>query len=181
MRPDGEPQYEKFKELHFRQYADIAEAQLQQKVGIIQQQTESQRVVIEAEGIAKKRAVEGYTYQQERGFDVAEKVAENEGCGNFSNVGIGFGLMTGIGNSVGSAVGDIMNSTMPVVTGKMSENNPMRFCDNCGAEIIVGASFCVNCGKALEKSDQCRNCGFVFTKSENFCPKCGTRRILNEK
>ena len=181
VRPDGEPQYEKFKELHFRQYADIAEAQLQQKVGIIQQQTESQRVVIEAEGIAKKRAVEGYTYQQERGFDVAEKVAENEGCGNFSNVGIGFGLMTGIGNSVGSAVGDIMNSTMPVVTGKMSENNPMRFCDNCGAEIIVGASFCVNCGKALEKSDQCRNCGFVFTKSENFCPKCGTRRILNEK
>ena len=65
--------------------------------------------------------------------------------------------------------------------GKMSENNPMRFCDNCGAEIIVGASFCVNCGKALEKSDQCRNCGFVFTKSENFCPKCGTRRIMNEK
>lgn len=63
VRPDGEPQYEKFKELHFRQYADIAEAQLQQKVGIIQQQTESQRVVIEAEGIAKKRAVEGYTYQ----------------------------------------------------------------------------------------------------------------------
>ena len=61
VRPDGEPQYEKFKELHFRQYADIAEAQLQQKVGIIQQQTESQRVVIEAEGIAKKRAVEGYT------------------------------------------------------------------------------------------------------------------------
>ena len=112
---------------------------------------------------------------------MAEKVAENEGCGNFSNVGIGFGLMTGIGNSVGSAVGDIMNSTMPVVTGKMSENNPMRFCDNCGAEIIVGASFCVNCGKALEKSDQCRNCGFVFTKSENFCPKCGTRRIMNEK
>lgn len=54
VRPDGEPQYEKFKELHFRQYADIAEAQLQQKVGIIQQQTESQRVVIEAEGIAKR-------------------------------------------------------------------------------------------------------------------------------
>ena len=26
VRPDGEPQYEKFKELHFRQYADIAES-----------------------------------------------------------------------------------------------------------------------------------------------------------
>ena len=26
VKPDGDPQYEKFKELHFRQYADIAEA-----------------------------------------------------------------------------------------------------------------------------------------------------------
>ena len=30
-RPDGDAQYEKFKELHFRKYADIAEAQLRQR------------------------------------------------------------------------------------------------------------------------------------------------------
>lgn len=31
VKPDGDPQYEKFKELHFRQYADIAEAKLKQQ------------------------------------------------------------------------------------------------------------------------------------------------------
>lgn len=33
-RPDGDRQYEKFKELHFRQYADIAEAKLRQQTGL---------------------------------------------------------------------------------------------------------------------------------------------------
>ena len=73
-KPDGEPQYEKFKELHFRQYADVAEAKLRQQVGIIDKQTEARKMVIESEAIATKRRQEGYTYQQERGFDVAEKV-----------------------------------------------------------------------------------------------------------
>ena len=35
VKPDGDPQYEKFKELHFRQYADIAEAKLQQQTDVI--------------------------------------------------------------------------------------------------------------------------------------------------
>ena len=37
VKPEGEPQYERFKELHFRQYADVAEAKLRQQVGIIDQ------------------------------------------------------------------------------------------------------------------------------------------------
>ena len=35
VKPDGDKQYEKFKELHFRQYADIAEAKLRQQVGLM--------------------------------------------------------------------------------------------------------------------------------------------------
>ncbi|MBO7325959.1 MAG: SPFH domain-containing protein, partial [Clostridia bacterium] len=71
MKPDGESQYEKFKSLHFRQYADIAEAKLRQNVSVIDAQTEAQKVVIDSQAQATKRAQEGYTYQQERGFDVA--------------------------------------------------------------------------------------------------------------
>ena len=41
-------------------------------------ETEAKKTVIESQAMATKRAQEGYTYQQERGFDVAEKVAENE-------------------------------------------------------------------------------------------------------
>lgn len=95
-KPDGETAYEKFKDLHIRQYSDIAEAQLKQQVEVIEEETEKKRRIIEAEGIAEKRKIEGYTYGQERGFDVAEKVAENEGVGNFSSLGIGLGMMGGV-------------------------------------------------------------------------------------
>lgn len=46
MKPDGDPQYEKFKELHFRQYADIAEAKIRQQTEIINAETEAQRTII---------------------------------------------------------------------------------------------------------------------------------------
>lgn len=76
LRPDGDPQYEKFKELYFRQYADIAEAKIHQQVGIIEQETKAKQMVIESQGLAQKRSIEGYTYQQERSFDVAEGAAK---------------------------------------------------------------------------------------------------------
>lgn len=72
VKPEGDSQYERFKELHFRQYADIAEAKLQQQTDIIYAQTEAQKIIIDSQAQATKRAQEGYTYQQERGFDVAQ-------------------------------------------------------------------------------------------------------------
>lgn len=175
VKPDGDPQYERFKELHFRQYADIAEAQLQQRVGIIEQQTEAQKTVIASQAMAQKRAIEGYTYQQERGFDVAEHAAQNEGVGQFTGMGIGLGVMSGIGGTVGGVVGGAVNqafagmNTQPV----QSEN---AFCENCGAALTPGAAFCDECGTPLASSDTCINCGFKFIKPGKFCPKCGTRR-----
>ena len=161
VKPDGDPQYEKFKELHFRQYADIAEAQLQQRVGIIEQQTEAQKMVIESQAIAQKRMQEGYTYQQERGYDVAEKVAQNEGIGEFSNMGIGLGMMTGVGGTVGGMVG-----------GAVSD----AFVGMDTAELTPGAAFCDECGAPQAPYDSCSKCGFKFAKPGKFCPKCGTKR-----
>ena len=89
VKPDGDRQYEKFKELHFRQYADIAEAKLRQQTEIINAETEAQKTVIDSKAQATKRAQEGYTYAQERGFDVAEQVAQNEAVGQFTNIGVG--------------------------------------------------------------------------------------------
>ena len=112
VRPDGDRQYEKFKELHFRQYADIAEAKLRQQTDIIYAQTEAQKVVIDSQAQATKRAQEGYTYAQERGFDVAEKVAQNEAVGQFTNMGVGLGTMAGVGGAVGGVVGGAVNDAM---------------------------------------------------------------------
>lgn len=116
VKPDGDRQYEKFKELHFRQYADIAEAKLRQQTDIIYAQTEAQKVVIDSQAQATKRAQEGYTYAQERGFDVAEKVAQNEAVGQFTNMGVGLGTMAGVGGAVGGVVGGAVNNAMNAAT-----------------------------------------------------------------
>lgn len=112
VKPDGDRQYEKFKELHFRQYADVAEAKLRQQTDLIYAQTEAQKVVIDSQAQATKRAQEGYTYAQERGFDVAEKVAQNEAVGQFTNMGVGLGTMAGVGGAVGGVVGNAVNEAM---------------------------------------------------------------------
>jgi len=112
LKPDGDKQYEKFKELHFRQYADIAEAKLRQQTDLIYAETEARKVVIDSQAQATKRAQEGYTYQQERGFDVATEVAKNEAVGEFTNMGVGFGTMAGVGGAVGGMVGGMMSDAM---------------------------------------------------------------------
>ena len=125
LKPDGDRQYEKFKELHFRQYADIAEAKLRQQTEIINAETEAQKTVIDSRAQATKRAQEGYTYQQERGFDVAEKVAQNEAVGEFTNMGVGFGTMAGVGGAVGGMVGGMMNEAMNSATAPATPAAPV--------------------------------------------------------
>lgn len=176
VKPDGDPQYEKFKELHFRQYADIAEAKLKQQTDVIAAQTEAQKTVIESQALAQKRVTEGYTYSQERGFDVAEKAAQNEGVGEFTNMGIGLGVMSGIGGTVGGMVGGAVTDAFGGISGHQTPNNANAFCDNCGAALTPGAAFCDECGAPQVTSDICAKCGFKFQKPGKFCPKCGTKR-----
>lgn len=173
VKPDGDPQYENFKQLHYRQYADIADAKIRQQVGVIDQQTESQKMVIESQGVAQKRSIEGYSYQQERGFDVAEKLAANEGAGNFSSAGIGLGMMAGVGGAVGNTIGAAFNTAIDGI------NQPVGnlFCDNCGAQLTPGSSFCDECGTPVAGAKNgCTKCGYVFERPGKFCPKCGMKR-----
>lgn len=181
VKPDGDKQYEKFKELHFRQYADVAEAKLKQQTDIIHAQTEAQKTVIESQAMATKRTQEGYTYQQERGFDVAEKVAENEAVGEFTNMGVGFGTMAGVGGAVGGMVGGMMNDAMGSAinpsTPPPSSQSAQAFCDNCGAKLSQGSAFCEECGTPIVKFNKtCIKCGYEFERYGKFCPKCGTKR-----
>ncbi|MGN1161553.1 MAG: SPFH domain-containing protein [Candidatus Fimenecus sp.] len=130
VKPDGDAMYEKFKSLHFRQYADIAEAKLRQQTDLIYAETEAQKVIIDSKAQATKRAQEGYTYSQERGFDVAEKVAQNEAVGEFTNMGVGFGTMAGVGGAVGGMVGNMMNDAVntaqaPAPTAQVQSTDSM--------------------------------------------------------
>lgn len=133
VKPDGDRQYEKFKELHFRQYADIAEATLRQKTDLIYAQTEAQKVVIDSQAQATKRAQEGYTYAQERGFDVAEKVAQNEAVGQFTNMGVGLGTMAGVGGAVGGVVGNAVGGALQAASKPAQPTQPAQTTDDMAA------------------------------------------------
>ena len=174
VKPDGERQYESFKNLYFRQYADIAEAKLRQQTDLIYAQTEAQKTIIASQALATKRAQEGYTYQQERGFDVAEKVAQNEAVGEFTNLGVGFGTMAGVGGAVGGLVGNLMQDTVGAVA--MPTPQTVGFCENCGAKLPAGTAFCEECGTPVPAGSVCKTCGYQFVRPGKFCPKCGTKR-----
>jgi membrane protease subunit (stomatin/prohibitin family) len=112
VKPEDDKTYQRFKGLHANQYLNVAEAQLKQQTDIIEQQTEAHRIKLEAEALAFKRQTEGYTYQEERGFTVAERVASNEATGQFTNLGVGMGVMAGVGGTIGGTVGGMVQGVM---------------------------------------------------------------------
>ena len=170
VKPEEDRSYQRFKELHFRQYADVAEAQLRQQIGVIDQQTQAQRMVIEAQGLAQKRALEGYTYQDERGFDVAERVATNEAIGQMSNLGIGLGVMGGIGG----AVSGVMKNALGAINQPAPDAPQQAECPQCHTKLPSGAKFCFACGAKLEAENRvlCPKCGQSTPKGK-FCMQCG--------
>ena len=103
---------------------------------------------------------EGYTYQQERGFDVAQQAAKNEATGQFTNMGIGLGAMAGIGKTVGSMVAGSIGETADSVRGE---------------DVRGTGSECGN-QTGTEEMRFCENCGYQFERPGKFCPKCGTKR-----
>lgn len=184
VKPDGDPQYEKFKELHFREYADIRDAEIRQKTAVINAQTEAQKTIIESQALATKRAQEGYTYQQERGFDVASLVAQNDAVAQFSNVGIGLGTMVGMGGAIGSSIGNAVSGAMGSVHSQEQSVTPtsnVRKCEKCGAPLPENAKFCFECGEKVkppipEGMMLCPECGSVVSKGK-FCIECGHKLI----
>lgn len=185
LKPDGESSYERFKSLHFRQYADIAEAKLRQQVGIIEQQTEAQRMVIESQAIAQKRSLEGYTYQQERGFDVAEQVAQNEASGQFSNMGIGLGMMAGVGGTVGNIVGNSINGAFATpqfanganMTATGQEIMQPQMQQNEQQSVMTQQNMQQPNGQQ-EAACVCGKCGSPLVPGAKFCMECGEKVIV---
>jgi membrane protease subunit (stomatin/prohibitin family) len=183
VKPEEDKAYQKFKELHFRQYADVTEARLRQQVGVIDQEAQAARMVIEAQALAQKRATEGYSYQDERGFDVAERVASNQAVGQMTNLGVGLGMMTGVGGAVGATVGGLVqNAVGKAQTPNANGENPSAplpraaaACAKCGAVLPSGVKFCPECGEkvgAVGGEILCPACG-AKTAGGKFCPECG--------
>ncbi len=178
LKPDEDSNYIKFKDIYFRKTSDVMEAELQQKLTLIDEETKAKATVIQAQATSQKREIEGYTYQQEKGFEVAKEVAKNEAIGQMANVGIGLGMISGVGGEIGKTVGSVasksMNSTS--ITNAFATARK-RFCSNCGKELMEGAMFCSQCGFKSVEDEICPSCGYGFSVGNgNFCPMCGARR-----
>jgi len=180
VKPEGDKTYQRFKDLYFRQYADIAEAELRQKIGVIDQKTQAERMVIEARAKAEKRLLEGYTYNDERSFDVAERVASNEAVGQVSNLGVGLGMIAGVSGPVGQKMGGIMEDAMSenfAPNAQVDQKSKLFVCSKCGKPASMGARFCSECGgKIVDLSKNeivCPTCG-ERTPKGRFCVKCGS-------
>lgn len=143
-RPEDDPTYRRFKDIFFSQYADVREAEIRQQVQVIDQQTEAKKTVIEAQALAEKRQTEGFTYQQERGFDVAEQMAQNEAVGEFTNLGIGMGMVSGVGTPVAGMVGGVMQDALgagaEAVAGQTTSGAAGGVASVAGAGVAAGTS-----------------------------------------
>ena len=169
LKPEDDKQYLEFKELFFKQTVSVAEAEIRQKINLIDEETKAKQKIIASKAEATKRSQEGYTYQEERSFDVGEKMAENEGVGEFANAGVGLGIMSGIGTTLGDKVGNNVSGVIANIDATT------KTCPNCGTSNSIDHNFCKKCGTSLKNNLVCPNCHNQLDQNTIFCPKCGRR------
>ena len=154
--------------------------------------------VIEAQGLAKSREIQGYNWQQEQQFNVSKAFAENEGfAGNPANmmaqIPLAFSMGDMMKNNMDAAVQaqpvtaaqtgtaamqpDIAaTQSQPAVQPQAQGGNIT--CVKCGTSLPKDAKFCFQCGEkvVIPQKIFCANCGNEMPPEANFCTKCGTRR-----
>ena len=131
---------------------------------------EAYKMTVLSEARAKAREIEGYTYEEQRRFDILEGAAKNEGAaGGLINMGVGLGVGAGVGGAVGKMVGDITAPDAPTAEGGAAP------CPTCGAAMPAGAKFCMNCGTARPVAKFCPECGTKAEAGAKFCMNCGTK------
>ena len=134
--------------------------------------------VITAEGEAKAREIQGFTWQQEQQFDVSKTFAQNEGfASNPANMMAQIPLAFAMGNMIRDNVADAV-AAQPIDNGNNSVPQAEMKCANCGTQIPASAKFCFHCGEKIElpKTIFCTECGSAMPADAKFCMNCGTRR-----
>ncbi|MCH5153590.1 MAG: SPFH domain-containing protein [Clostridiales bacterium] len=138
---------------------------------------ETDRIMRIAQARAAARQVEGFTYQEERAWDVQEARAKNPGMGGMPYPYAMPGMMP-----------NMMPGMMP--TGGMPYGTAV--CANCGNPMQPGAQFCAMCGAVVGQAAAqdtvqpggrthtyaagprtCPKCGFPLLPRNTVCPGCG--------
>lgn len=155
---------------------------IQRKQHMLEAEGNAAKMDIESAALARKRAREGYTYQQERGMDVMESAASNEGSASSGilGAGMGLGMGVGVGGAMGAGFSNLAQQAVdsmasPAQNNGTSENKGGTTCPQCGHINPPGAKFCMECGKKLESAVKCPKCGHMNLPGAKFCMECGTR------
>lgn len=166
-KPEDDKQYLKFKELYFKKGVLTADAEAEKALNKIDAEKEAQKIKIDAEAQATKRSIEGYSYQQEKSYEIGKEVARNDAVGQYTNLGVGLGMISGMSG----AVGDKISNT---VTGAFVNTN--NICSRCGTENKQDSKFCKKCGNQLNTLlGFCTSCGATLENDSIFCPNCGKK------
>lgn len=130
---------------------------------------ETMKTVRMGQAQAQARAAQGYTYADERTFNVLENAAKNEGtAGTLMGAGMGLGMGAGIGAGIGGA----MSQTANALSGKDAAGK----CPACGAFVPPSSKFCPECGsRTAPVTKFCPECGAKVPLNAKFCNECGTK------
>lgn len=126
----------------------------------------------DAEAYAQK--VRGYTYQQQRQFDVMQTMAQNEGTASaFMNMGMGMGMGMGAGQAMNNMAQNLQQPAQPAQPAQAPAAT--KTCPQCGGEVAANSKFCPNCGQQMPQARFCPECGTRCPENSKFCVNCGTK------
>lgn len=140
-KPEDDKQYLEFKELYFKKGVVVASKEVDKILTTIESEQEAIKTTIGAKASAEARKQEGYTYQEQKEYEVREKWAENEAVGQFNNVGVGLGMISGVSSKVNETVTGAFTNT---------NNEQTTYCRYCGKKIEADSIFCSGCGKKVQ-------------------------------
>jgi membrane protease subunit (stomatin/prohibitin family) len=154
----------------------INEAKIARKKKLIEAEGTAGEMDLLSEAEARKRQREGYTYQQERSFDVMGAAAKNEGTSStFMGAGMGLGMGFGMGGAIREGMGEVVQNSIGSATAPQSKGNT---CPKCGAACVEGAKFCLECGEKLAVAGViCPYCGKELPAGAKFCFECGQKLL----
>lgn len=169
LKPEEDKQYLKFKELFFKRGVSVVEAEVNKKIEVIESEKEAAKVTIGAEAQASKRNIENYDYKQEKEYEIGKEVAKNEAVGQFTNIGVGLGVLSGVGSTMGEKVSN-------QVTGAFAKATEIT-CKKCGKLNLSDSKFCKFCGEQITANNiaYCSSCGLRIENDSLFCSKCGKK------
>jgi len=144
--------------------------------------TEVGRRVLDAISRQSAQSIGGYTWQQEKAFDVAKDAVDGLANSNSGIMGaiVASNMMGGLGGAGGGIMQPQYNQPTFGSTNQVQQGGTVQpvnqirevYCSNCSKKFPSSHHFCPHCG---DPYDACPKCGTDNDKSAKRCVSCGTQ------